>query len=212
MAADYIQALQIVQPQGPYLLGGHSFGGYVAFEMATQLHKQGQDVAMLAIMDTSALIPDNKRKELDPNDAKHLTELVFGLERLFGKNLSISYEDLQPLEPDKQLNYILERLKTVNIFSPDAQLSQIRGILQCIKASLEADYLPQEVYPNQITVLRSSEQQLSDDPTMGWDKFSSKPIQNYDVPGDHITMVSEPHVQVLAQQLTICIEQAQADD
>lgn len=125
---------------------------------------------------------------------------------------SISDEDLQPLEPDKQLHYILERLKIVNIFPPDAQISQIRGIVQCLKASLQAAYVPQEVYPNRITVLRASEQQLFDDPTMGWDKFSSKPIQSYDVPGDHITMVTEPHVQVLAEQLTICIEQAQADD
>ena len=146
------------------------------------------------------------------NPGKHLTELVFGLERLFGKNLSISYEDLQPLEPHRQLNYILERLKIVNIFPPDAQLSQIRGIVQLVKASLQADYVPQVVYPNRITIFRASEQQLSDDPTMGWDKFSSKPIQSYDIPGDHITMLTEPHVQVLAQQLTICIEQSQADD
>src|ERR1019366_6007180 len=51
MAAYYIQALQTVQPTGPYLLGGWSMGGVVTFEMAQQLHAQGQLVALLAILD-----------------------------------------------------------------------------------------------------------------------------------------------------------------
>ena len=51
MAAYYIQAMQTVQPTGPYLLGGWSMGGVVAFEMAQQLHAQGQRVALLALLD-----------------------------------------------------------------------------------------------------------------------------------------------------------------
>ena len=41
-------------PQGPYLLGGASFGGRVAFEMAQQLQAQGQRAALLALFDTPA--------------------------------------------------------------------------------------------------------------------------------------------------------------
>ena len=51
MAAWYIQALQPCSPTGPYLLGGWSMGGVVAFEMAQQLHAQGQRVALLALLD-----------------------------------------------------------------------------------------------------------------------------------------------------------------
>ncbi|NEQ11458.1 MAG: hypothetical protein F6K37_37905 [Moorea sp. SIO4E2] len=52
-----LKALQAVQPNGPYLLGGHSFGGKVAFEMAQQLRNQGQEVSMLAIMDIQVEVP-----------------------------------------------------------------------------------------------------------------------------------------------------------
>ncbi|NJR75191.1 MAG: hypothetical protein HC773_19260 [Scytonema sp. CRU_2_7] len=52
MAAYYIEELRVVQPQGPYLLGGWSMGGIVAFEMATQLQKQGDKVALLALLDS----------------------------------------------------------------------------------------------------------------------------------------------------------------
>jgi amino acid adenylation domain-containing protein len=47
MAADYIGQIKTVQPAGPYLLLGHSFGGIVAHEMAVQLREAGEDVAIV---------------------------------------------------------------------------------------------------------------------------------------------------------------------
>jgi thioesterase domain-containing protein/acyl carrier protein len=214
MAAYYIEALQTVQPQGPYFLGGHSFGSFVAFEMALQLLHQGQEVAMLAILDTPAPVSTNKPVEVehdDDDDARYLTDLAMTIEQLVGKNLSVSYEDLQPLAPNEQLNYILERLKTVNVFPPEAKLSQLRGLVQVFKANHQTHYVPHEVYPNQITVFPASEQ-FCDDPAMGWDKVSSEPVQIYSVPGDHLTMMTEPHVRVLAEKLRACLDKAQADD
>ncbi|QES44575.1 hypothetical protein DEJ49_29470 [Streptomyces venezuelae] len=51
MAADYVEQLRSVRPGGPYHLVGWSFGGLVAFEMATQLQEQGEEVALLALLD-----------------------------------------------------------------------------------------------------------------------------------------------------------------
>ena len=51
MAARYIEEIRRFQPEGPYFLGGYSFGGSVAFEMAQQLARRGQNVALLAILD-----------------------------------------------------------------------------------------------------------------------------------------------------------------
>ena len=212
MAAYYIEALQTVQPQGPYLLGGHSFGSKVAFEMALQLLHQGQEVALLAILDTPAPLPTNKPVEVEhDDDARYLTELAMTIEQLVGKKLSVSYEHLQPLAPNEQLNYILERLKTANVFPPEAKLSQLRGLVQVFKANHQTHYVPHEVYPNQITVFPASEQ-FWDDPAMGWDQVSSEPVETYSVPGDHNTMLAEPHVRVLAEKLRACLDKAQADD
>jgi acyl-CoA synthetase (AMP-forming)/AMP-acid ligase II/thioesterase domain-containing protein len=52
MARDYLAAMKAVQPRGPYLLGGWSFGGNVAFEMACQLAAAGEPVAGLVLFDT----------------------------------------------------------------------------------------------------------------------------------------------------------------
>ena len=52
-AASYIREMREIQPEGPYFLGGFCFGGVIAFEMARQLRAQGQDVALVAILDKS---------------------------------------------------------------------------------------------------------------------------------------------------------------
>ena len=52
MAARYLRELRSVQPEGPYRLGGWSMGGLVAFEMARQLEHDGQEVELVALIDT----------------------------------------------------------------------------------------------------------------------------------------------------------------
>lgn len=52
MARRYLRHVRQVQPRGPYLLAGHSFGGLVALEMAHQLHRTGAQVAHLIILDS----------------------------------------------------------------------------------------------------------------------------------------------------------------
>jgi len=52
MAADYIVHMRSVQPHGPYFIGGYSFGGLVAYEIAQQLCRSGETVELLSLIDT----------------------------------------------------------------------------------------------------------------------------------------------------------------
>src|SRR5258708_14035331 len=52
LALRYLEQLEIVQPEGPYLLGGYSFGGLVALEMARRLIAQDRKVGLLVMVDT----------------------------------------------------------------------------------------------------------------------------------------------------------------
>jgi amino acid adenylation domain-containing protein len=230
MAVCYIEALQTVQPEGPYFLGGHSFGGYVAFEMAQQLQKQGHEVALLAIMDEVALVPSIKKPvDVDKDSAKELTYLVRLMERFFDKKVELLGDALHTLDPDKQLNYIAERLKIANLLPPQVGTEQLRGFLKVSKAVSQAFdlYVPRNVYPTKITFFRANEDNPEDyedfsgiselseilkDPALGWGQFSAEPVEIHVVPGDHVTMMTEPHVHVLAEQLRACLDRAQADD
>lgn len=215
LASYYIEAIQAFQPVGPYFLGGHSFGGLVAFEMAQQLQQQGQEIGLLVIIDTPAPIHAGVIEPID--DARWLVKRSQVLERFFGKKISVDYTELQQLEPEDQFNYFLEKLRRVNLIPPDAGRNMIRRILEVQKASHQAliNYVPQ-VYSGKITLLRASEMVAEDSggvfaqsfqkPALGWGELTTQPIEIHEVPGDHVTMLSEPHVQVLADKLKCCLE------
>jgi thioesterase domain-containing protein/acyl carrier protein len=79
MAEDYLHAIQLCQPQGPYFLGGYSFGGLVAFEIAHRLQRQGHKVRLLVLLDSGG--PDEGSAE-QGTIFTHLKEQVY---RLFAR-------------------------------------------------------------------------------------------------------------------------------
>jgi len=52
MAAYYIDAIRSIQPTGPYMLGGSSFAGVIAYEMARQLQNMGESLSLVVLIDT----------------------------------------------------------------------------------------------------------------------------------------------------------------
>ncbi|MEV4286822.1 amino acid adenylation domain-containing protein [Nonomuraea bangladeshensis] len=60
MAADYLAAVRAVAPAGPYRLLGWSFGGVVAHAMAARLRREGEEVALLALLDSYPLLPGER--------------------------------------------------------------------------------------------------------------------------------------------------------
>jgi amino acid adenylation domain-containing protein len=54
MAATYLESVLAVQPEGPYLLGGWSIGGAIAWEMAQRLRREGRKVELLLLLDSLA--------------------------------------------------------------------------------------------------------------------------------------------------------------
>ena len=63
MATEYIESIQAIHPNGPYLLGGASFGSTVAIEMAKQLQEKGEVVSFLISLDGWAFYPTLQNDE-----------------------------------------------------------------------------------------------------------------------------------------------------
>ncbi|MCC3422540.1 MAG: acyltransferase domain-containing protein [Microcoleus sp. PH2017_01_SCD_O_A] len=198
MATRYIEALQIRQPEGPYFLGGSSFGGTVAFEMAQQLNAIGQKVALLTLIDTPG---PGQMPVLETEDDTAILVYILGV----GFDLSLSLDVLQQLEQDEQLLYFLEQVKIANrVVPPDFGLPEIRHFLHLFKVHGQAmrNYIPQ-AYPGRIIFFRASEQNEVNpkNPELPWIEVAGGGIEVREVPGNHITMNYPPHVQVMAQQL-----------
>lgn len=89
----------------------------------------------------------------------------------------------------------------------------MRPMLEVFQANSQANlsYVPQ-VYPNQITVFKTREQsgKMHQESTLGWSKLTEGSVEVHLLPGNHLTMLKKPHVQVVAKQLRECIEKVQS--
>ena len=202
MAAHYIKEIRTIQPEGPYFLGGGGGGGAIAFEMAQQLTAQGQKVALLVLMDigsprpnSSGSNPRRSRKSL----SHYVRRLVYHLQ----------HRQLIHLLKKNLINRVLKRWRIFHIFIP----SHIRRIQRVRDAQRRAlwSYVPQ-VYPDRITYFLREEFSGSPRTRIGdWYDLAAGGLDVRVVTGNHATMWREPHVQVLAEQLRACLDEAQAE-
>ena len=209
MAAYYIEALRTVQPTGPYLLGGWSMGGIVAFEMAQQLHAQGQRTALLALLDTRIPTADEEFADED-FEATLLIDFV----RYFGLSLDLR-DSLARLPKHELMERVLEYAKRAGLMPLDIEISQAQPFIELCKADFRAtrNYVLNR-YPARITLFKAAQELegTSSDPTLGWSEWAAGGVDADVVPGNHATMVYKPHVEVLADKLRACLDQVRATE
>jgi amino acid adenylation domain-containing protein len=203
MAGAYIAELQSVQPCGPYLLGGWSLGGVIAFEMAHQLRQQGQEVALLALFDSYA-----------PTIRPQIRSLVeqFGreLEGAFDKRRCIDYTRLQDLAVSEQLIQLYTQAMLADLLPPDLELEQLQRMFAIYTRNVEAlrQYRP-SCYAGRLTLfpLRSP-QNAGVDADLGWQALTRQEVDIHPLSGEHYTMLRKPHLERLVEQLRPCLEGA----
>lgn len=237
MAAFYINEMRTIQPKGPYYLGGASFGGLVAFEMAHQLKAQGEDVAFTALFDTYA-----------PGYPKYLP----GSSLLRSRVLSMigileqHYDNLRILKPGARWKYVVHRLGKVKHTLWRAKrkykdIARIEGTLTAVRKGRDQVFgrsriepyaapgmIPGEYrktegnirraltsydprfYAGHVTLFRASKQEkgISPDPTLGWGPLIRE-LEVREIKGHHGSIVAEPHVQFLAESLRGVLTTAQ---
>ena len=178
-----------MQPVGPYFLGGGCEGGYVAYEIARQLQRQGQRVAMLILW------------ELPPSPFLHkkpfypIYYLAHQIRSLFQHG------------PKHFVSKLIEKVRADNsAHSLSIETSRFRQIKTSIVQALQ-NYVPQR-YPGHIILLRAHEQPPGIyDPTVGWDKFVTG-TEIHVLPGSHSTYY-ETHFLDFAKQVKTCLDKAQ---
>jgi amino acid adenylation domain-containing protein len=213
MAAHYIREMREVQPEGPYLIGGRSSGGTVAFEMACQLMAQGQQVELLALLDA---YPAGYFKLL-PGSGSFRQRAV-----RFARKIQTHAQNIQQLSVQEKLSYVTGKLKFApakakhKIYRRAFKLYQrvgrrlptvLRNIEELNFAAVK-DYVPQ-VYPGCATLfLASDDRTAAFDVEEGWQGLVAGGLEKIRVSGNHLDIVKEPHVRTLAEKLRACLDRA----
>jgi amino acid adenylation domain-containing protein len=182
MASYYIKAIKRLQAKGPYYIGGWSFGGLVALEIAQQLLTAGEEVALLAILDTQAPITNQKPSFIEG------WKFLFGTVVRYIWPFFTDYFYLITATSGESRKWLWRELI-------------IGSLLRIYQANYQAtvNYIPQP-YANKITLFSSNKK--ADDLTMGWQEIATLGVDVNLVPGNHLTMLRKPHIEVLAKQLS----------
>ena len=202
MAAYYLRGVREVQPHGPYCLAGYSFGGFVVFEMAQQLHAAGETVSLLGLLDTIEWqYLERYRKSADLRQRFAMYKLRFQRVFLAGNGLRQATNRAVPVLTRK-LYHMMYKLRLLSVPGiPDLQtINRIAGSL----------YRP-TVYPGRLTIFRSVSRTLLDgnDELLGWGGLAAGGTEVEDVTGNHLDILSEPNVRMLAEKLRVCLDRVQ---
>ncbi|HEY1348562.1 MAG TPA: condensation domain-containing protein [Ktedonobacteraceae bacterium] len=225
MAGLYLQQVRRVATHGPYLLGGWSFGGLVAFEMAQQLVQQGEQVALLALIDTRP--PAISGQLAAGDDATRFAQFAQDEARRAGKPLRLARDEWQALGEQERLRFLLQEMKRAGLIGPEIGLRWVHRFLAQARAKTWAvqHYQPQR-YPGRLTLLRTAEgigadlerlpvalQEACCGPAYGWDHCCAQPVEVHTLAASHLSIVVEPFVRTLAAHLQGCLLRAmpQAD-
>lgn len=209
IAAAFLAEIRAVQPEGPYTLLGTCMGGVVAYEMAQQLHLAGEKVGLLVLLETWRPMAPSGRLPRLGSYAGALVSLV-------GSRLRLYFQELRSRSGRQQLKYLFGRVRMLmqiaarrDVFRGDRSEFDQRVVTS---ANLLAyQQYKARVYPGGAVLFLAELRTIPahDDPRLSWRQLLAAGAEIHTVPGhDSGSMLDKPHVQVLAQQLEVCLERS----
>ena len=207
MAAHYIKEVRAHQPEGPYYLFGDTWGGLIVFEMAQQLHRQGQRVALLAMLDTICRLPPTRIRRM----RDHIEHLLQSGPKRYAQAAAKGIKSRFMRRVQENGNHSVTSVIIKSDSSNDDPLQRTMDAID--QAHLE--YVPaRRSYPGKITYFYARDNRYvnpSDDNRMEW-KRVVKGLDVHVIPGRHDTIRDEPHVEFFAEELATCLQAAQSSN
>ncbi|HEX2687361.1 MAG TPA: amino acid adenylation domain-containing protein [Kofleriaceae bacterium] len=214
LAAHYVRELLAAHPRGPYLLGGWSIGGAIAVEMALQLDELGHDVPTVILIESSAPTPyltEGVKQRFGELSAGTLAFMyVNNFARCFGIDLGLDKAKFSSLPPGDLVPSALAELRRVPGFAPDIDLARLGAHMAVFAATARgfSRWLPARRYRGRIIHFLAQGGHPEFGPQRAdWSGFAEQPVEIIDVPGNHFSVVNEPHVSAVGAALERVLEQ-----
>jgi thioesterase domain-containing protein len=215
MAAGYAETIRAFRPSGPYVIAGWSVGGLIALAVARQLQQKGSP-ANVVLIDAPA--PAEQPADEKSNRAwlliRFIEELGVSLD-----SLKDSLPEIAALPGMAQLNRALSEARKAGVISADMPLTEFRRLFDSFKAGYEtARGDSGSPYQGRVTLLHARQSSWTlygqtlfgktAGPARGWENLVSEALEVHEMPGNHDSMLKDPDVGVLAQQLRVCVREA----
>lgn len=222
LAAANLAALARRGLPAPKLLGGYSFGGIVAYEMACQLATQGTPPERLVIIDTPAPLGSRSVLPQDPGhaEAQWLMRMGDVRARHHGTALHLSVEDLLPLDTAARFALARARMLEAGLIAPEADAAWLARAYGASRALYDAflAYAPPPGAPRDLplALVRASSVRSGDldegdtavvsAPDMGWYQLVDRLLGVHMIAGDHVSILSGQAAVDTASAIARCLD------
>jgi thioesterase domain-containing protein len=181
MARDYIALMQRIQRHGPYYVGGYSFGGWTAFEIARQLQADGESVAFLGILGTG--LPPSMGAPAFAKAMEYAWEYLESQLRLARDTGLSEQQRIAQREAEASAGTPLQRVAAANT------RAALRYVPRPIEGGLSL-FATSDIVSSSLT-----------EHTLGWWLLCTREIDVHVHEGNHLNCFTEPHVRDLARKL-----------
>ncbi|MGZ6833802.1 MAG: thioesterase domain-containing protein, partial [Mycobacteriaceae bacterium] len=209
--ATYLPLIRKHGGKGPYRLAGWSFGGALAFEVGRQLSEEGNDVELIAMLDTvqpSERVPAGAEESL-----ARWQRFAAYVERTYGQPVPLPERELLGANDDEQMDIVLDLLKTAAANAGAGGISA--GVLEHQRTSWvdsrAVEQLEPQPYDGRVVLYRADRMHEGAieieprythvEPDGGWAEVCPQ-LELVSVGGDHLAMIDEPIVSKVAEHLS----------
>ena len=222
MASEYIKALRVHQPEGPYRLMGFCMGGYVAYEMARQLEADGQIVDPLVLIDTIPFAQEFYEGEMSwlgtflmylsiPLEKFGLEGLFSGQARVMGFDKPLAegtspvatYSIIHQKSSDERFKFVFDVAHSDHHLPPETDFDQFNAMFTMMRTNMKAmaRYHPRP-FRESIIFFRAEEPKGRPDYSEFWKNMvPQQGFRLYDICGDHFSMMEEQNVRIMVKKL-----------
>ncbi|ARN81988.1 thioesterase domain-containing protein [Methylocystis bryophila] len=205
IAEKYVRKLRKIQKRGPYYLCGYSFGGLVVYEMALRLMEEGEQIGLLALLDTehpsySQTLPSAQRTD-------YYHTYLFHRLRKYGRN--VIHGRIDQIVYDL---FVLCRARCKKVAFRVFRAAS-RGLGWRIPSAFSSNelvllaawqaYRPPR-YEGRLVLFNAAGRapEYKADSTLGWKTCATGAIEVHVTPGDHHNLLRPPHARDFGERLT----------
>jgi amino acid adenylation domain-containing protein len=212
IASYFLEVLEDAGMEGPYRLIGHSFGALVAFEMASQLCRRKESIAMVGVIDNPPPENDQDSAYQGWDHTDWLMHIAIRMQKIFDAEIILDADALREMTDDEQNQWFAKSLVAAGLLPKGTSADYLSRFIELYRSNAIAGMnyrpgrLPTDV-PLAVFCAETQDPELAGptsvaDSTVGWSRYTEGVPYVGRVPGTHITMLQEPNVNALAGQIT----------
>ncbi|WP_081317056.1 non-ribosomal peptide synthetase [Xanthomonas translucens] len=208
-AQRYLDALPAIATNAaPLHLIGHSFGGWVAYEMALRLHALGRPASSLTLIDTAP--PSQAGGPQDCSRDTIVDDFIDALQLRLHAPLGIDRQTLHRLDQEALIQALHRLMVEHGLMPPRSRPDSLRGSLTTFAHCCRTAYIPARPYPGTLHLVLVDDTRLQPEQhaaeqlqlrlrlRQAWAAYAAE-LRPWQGPGNHMTVLAKPHSQTLAQ-------------